>query len=296
MTLPPPASENDRPPRALTRRAFLRWMVAGAAVAGGGPLLYASTIEPNSLEVTQHTIPLPGLGDSLVGLRAVQLSDLHAGMWLGADQFKRMAQRALAQNPDLLLITGDFMTAGGNYEQAASDLTAALNLLTDKVPVLAVRGNHDHGRRAPWLSSIFARTGVVEISNAVHAFQRGKDSLYIAGVDSASARRQDLPNVARSAPEHAPVILLAHEPDTADASAATGKFALQLSGHSHGGQVNLPLLGRVILPPMAHKYPAGLYRVGAMWHYTNRGIGTIHVPFRLNCLPEITVLTFTRAA
>jgi predicted MPP superfamily phosphohydrolase len=86
-------------------------------------------------------------------------------------------------------------------------------------------------------------------------------------------------------------ILLAHEPDCADDSAATGRFDLQISGHSHGGQVSLPLIGPPVLPYLAQKYPSGLYQVGQMFQYTNRGVGMTPPYVRLNCRPEITVFT-----
>jgi predicted MPP superfamily phosphohydrolase len=85
-------------------------------------------------------------------------------------------------------------------------------------------------------------------------------------------------------------VLLAHEPDFADTSAATGRFALQISGHSHGGQVRLPFM-RLVLPQLGEKYPMGLYQVGGMYQYTNRGLGMVSPRVRFNCRPEITILT-----
>ena len=287
--------ENQGNLKRVSRRKFLGLMAAGISIACGGPVFYASAIEPNTIEINHLTIPLPGLAPDLHGLRLVQLSDLHAGMWLGRDHLVRVAQRALDLAPDLILITGDFMTAGGDDEQAAGDLNAALKLLTGAVPVMAVRGNHDHGPRESALSAVFAQTGILELANTIQSVDRGGGSLYIAGIDSVSTGHQGLHQVVQTAPSGAPIILLAHEPDMADYSAPTGKFAFQISGHSHGGQVRLPLLGRVILPWMARKYPAGLYQIGGMILYTNRGIGTIHMPFRLNCPPEITVFTLAPA-
>ncbi|MBE0695491.1 MAG: metallophosphoesterase, partial [Anaerolineaceae bacterium] len=94
-------------------------------------------------------------------------------------------------------------------------------------------------------------------------------------------------------PKNFPAILLAHEPDVAIYTSKIGKFGLQISGHSHGGQINLPLLGPITLPEMGMLYPAGLYTLGDLLLYTNRGIGMTHIPIRMNCPPEITVFTFT---
>ncbi len=102
-----------------------------------------------------------------------------------------------------------------------------------------------------------------------------------------------LDKVLEALPEEGAAILLAHEPDFADESAATGRFDLQLSGHSHGGQVAIPFLGPLRLPLMGRKYPLGLYKVGRMTLYTNRGIGTVGLPVRFFARPEITVLTLT---
>lgn len=116
--------------------------------------------------------------------------------------------------------------------------------------------------------------------------------LHFAGVDDVMEGRSRLDLVLQELPEDGTAILLAHEPDFADVSAATGRFDLQLSGHSHGGQVRLPLLGAPYLPPFSQRYASGLYEVGDMWQYTNRGIGFVDARLRFLCRPEITVLTF----
>jgi predicted MPP superfamily phosphohydrolase len=97
--------------------------------------------------------------------------------------------------------------------------------------------------------------------------------------------------VVRKIPEQGAAILLVHEPDFADVAAKAQRFDLQLSGHSHGGQVRLPWLGALRLPPLGRKYSCGLYRVGEMWQYTTRGLGMKPPQVRLNCRPEITMIT-----
>ena len=106
---------------------------------------------------------------------------------------------------------------------------------------------------------------------------------------------EDLDAALEGAPDRSTVILLAHEPDFADRVAADGRVALQLSGHSHGGQVRLPFIGAPMLPHLGRKYPYGLRRVGSMWLYTNRGVGVIAPPVRFNCRPEVTLLTLQPA-
>ena len=279
----------------ISRRAFLRSLTAGTILIGGGPLLYASTIEPHSLEIVEQTIPLRGLGGGFEGFRVVQLSDLHAGQWIDRAQLQRTFELARDLSPDLVVITGDFLTRGTDFIEAAEDLTSTISILSGAVPVLAVRGNHDHGRRESTLSEVFAQTGITELENSFQTIHRGGDILHFAGIDSVSTGHQGLGKVVDEAPTDAPVILLAHEPDMADFSAPTERFVLQVSGHSHGGQINLPYIRSLTLPWMGEKYPAGLYQVGNMLQYTNRGIGMTHLPFRMNCRPEITVHTFIPA-
>ncbi len=135
-----------------------------------------------------------------------------------------------------------------------------------------------------------AAGGVTELHNAVHTLRRDGASLHLCGVDSAYWGRDHLGSVLEKLPEKGAAVLLAHEPDLADRSAATGRFDLQLSGHSHGGQVRVPLLGPPLLPRLGRRYPSGLYKVKGMHLYTNRGLGN-HPRLRLNCRPEITLLT-----
>jgi predicted MPP superfamily phosphohydrolase len=131
---------------------------------------------------------------------------------------------------------------------------------------------------------------VVELQNDVVSLQRGTAVLHLAGVDDIMVAANDLDAVLAKLPPDGPAILLAHEPDFADQSAATGRFALQLSGHSHGGQIVLPKIGP-LRGPMFKKYPNGRYQVGSMVQYTNRGVGTHTIRLRVNCRPEITVIT-----
>jgi hypothetical protein len=138
---------------------------------------------------------------------------------------------------------------------------------------------------------ILRESGIIEVGNSIHTIRRGESLLHIAGLDDYWEHKDRLDFVLKNLPPEGAAILLIHEPDFADISAATGRFDLQLSGHSHGGQVILPFFGPLVLPLYARKYPLGIYRVGQMFQYTNRGIGTIPPAIRFNCRPEITLLT-----
>jgi hypothetical protein len=128
------------------------------------------------------------------------------------------------------------------------------------------------------------------LANRAVPLERGKDRIWLAGVDDVLKGRPDLAMALAGIPASECTILLAHEPDFAD-EASVMAVDLQLSGHSHGGQIWLPGLGAPWLPPLARRYPRGLYKIRETTLYTNVGLGTIHAPVRLNCPPEITLIT-----
>jgi hypothetical protein len=131
--------------------------------------------------------------------------------------------------------------------------------------------------------------GITDLTNTVFVVTRQGESFYLCGVDDIRHGNVRLDDVIAQLGENSAAILLVHEPDFADTSAATGKFDLQISGHTHGGQIVFPLIGPPVLPPSGRKYPSGLYKVRNMFQYTNRGVGTDTVSIRINCPPEITI-------
>ena len=139
------------------------------------------------------------------------------------------------------------------------------------------------------IREILKKCNIIDVSNDVYTLKRGKAQLHIAGVDSVMLNKHRLDLVIEKLPEYGPAILLAHEPDFADVSSSTGRFSLQISGHSHGGQFIIPGLGTLVRGPHFIKYPHGKYKVGEMVQYTSRGLGTNIFWFRINCDPEITI-------
>jgi hypothetical protein len=174
-------------------------------------------------------------------------------------------------------------------------MITALRKLNPKDASVAVLGNHDHWMGAENVRQMLRESGVIELANDVYTLERNGASLYIAGVDDVMAFQDRLGDVLEKLPENGPAILLAHEPDFADISSKTGRFNLQISGHSHGGQIVLPGIGPVIRGPLFLRYPIGKYQVGDMIQYTNRGVGTHVFRLRINCPPEITVFTLSSA-
>jgi uncharacterized protein len=250
-------------------------------------IFYVHRVEPSWIEVRSVSMPLPHLAPEFSGYRVVQLSDIHADRWMTTDRIAKIVHQVNQLQPDLVVLTGDFVTHSA--EEFSPNL-AALSQLHPVDQTLAVMGNHDAWTNSTIVQSALEAAGVQVLNNQVAALQRKSAQLFIAGVDDVWAKRDRLDQVLAALPSEGAAILLAHEPDFAEQSAATGRFDLELSGHSHGGQVKLPFVKRIV-PPLAYKYPVGQYKVGNMIQYTNRGLGMSGLPLRFNCRPEITVFT-----
>jgi uncharacterized protein len=194
--------------------------------------------------------------------------------------------------PDAVMLTGDYVSRDAALAEPCAQ---ALGALQAPAGVYAVLGNHDHWTDAGEVERALAAQSLTVLRNDAVPIERGGARLWIAGVDDVRQRRADLDRALRLVPADQAAILLAHEPDYADL-AAQHPIDLQLSGHSHGGQVRLPILGAPFLPYLGRKYPRGLYRLGALQLYTNRGLGVVAPPVRFNCPPEITLLTLRVSA
>jgi len=248
--------------------------------------------EPNGFRVETVKLRLKRLARVFSGLRLAQISDIHMGSWMDLNRFQRVAELIIAQKPDLLLLTGDFLVGRGFTDaskQAINDLRTVLSPLAASVPSFAVLGNHDYWTNPAAIREMLAFAGITDLTNTVFTFTREGDNLHLCGVDDVRAGHVRLHDVIAQLNDNGAALLLAHEPDFADTSAATGKFDLQISGHTHCGQVVIPFLGAPILPALGKKYPSGLYEVGDMFQYTNRGVGTDRLAIRINCPAEITI-------
>jgi uncharacterized protein len=267
---------------------FLQILTIGCALIFAGSI-YIHKIEPNWFEVTQIEIKLPHLDRAFVGYRIVQISDLHAGDKIDRPQLEKVMAAINEQKPDLVVITGDHVS---RKPRQHVELLAILAQLQPRDRTLAVLGNHDVYNDAAPIRTALQAAKVTLLENTIFTLKRGDATLTIAGVGDVFAREDKLDLVLAQMPTTGAAIVLAHEPDFADVTAATGRFGLQLSGHSHGGQIRLPFYGSYF-PELAQKYPIGRYQVGEMIQYTNRGIGTIKLYARFNCRPEISVFTLS---
>jgi predicted MPP superfamily phosphohydrolase len=282
----------------VSRRTVLRWALglplATAAAAMGG-VGYAYGLEPGWLAVEEVAVRVPDLPPALDGLVVGHLSDLHRGPYTSSAQVRTAVETCNALSPDLVVLTGDYVLYSAEYAASCVHELAALQA---PLGVYAISGNHDYWTDIEVVTAELRAAGLTLLRNESWRLNVSGQPLWLAGVDDVLERHHDLGAALANVPRGEPALLLAHEPDFADeAGRDPHRILLQLSGHSHGGQVNLPFLGRPILPPLGLKYPAGLRRVpgSAMQVYTSRGIGVIAPPLRFNCRPEVALLTLERA-
>lgn len=274
--------------------------VAALGLLGYG---YSTEVEMNWIEITNLTLKIHHLDPAFKGLRLVQISDFHIGQWINKERLDRVFRMALDQAPDYLLLTGDYLeyrpygrrNEWATYEENLKLISSSFVQLPAFCPTIAILGNHDHKIYAGWVEQSLSEAGITVLRNSVMTIRRGNSQLHLAGLDDVSQKMDRLDVLMESLPADGAVILLAHEPDFADVAAATQRFDLQISGHSHGGQIDLPIVGPPLLPELGRKYPRGLYNIHNMLLYTNRGVGVTTVNARFNCRPEITVFTLEPA-
>lgn len=266
-------------------RAALASMAA--AVLG----LYMTRVEPRRLRVIRLRLAVPDLPPAFDGYRIVHVADLHLGVALNDARLPALVETVNAQHADLIAITGDFVTGQTAH---LGDNCRPLAALHAPDGVWGCLGNHDYYVGPRLVREVVENARVRLLINAHHVLQRGPDRLVIAGVDDMLRGRPDLGAALAGAPD-APAILLAHEPDYARVAAADRRVTLMLAGHTHGGQVRLPGLGALLLPPLGHLYSAGMYQLGSLALYVTQGAGTGRFVIRLNCRPEIAVITLRRA-
>jgi uncharacterized protein len=263
----------------------------------------AALWEPNHPRLVRVELSFKRLPSAWNGLRIIQLSDFHYDPYFSVTPIRKAVEIVNALKPDLIALTGDFITETrysemfvswrqqSYYAQKCAEL---LGHLQSRLRSFAILGNHDVAHGADIVIGFLEASGIKVLRNSSVSFAQNGARFWLAGVDDVLEGQPDLKKSLSGIPADEAVILLAHEPDFAlDAS----QFAidLQLSGHSHGGQIRVPFVGPIYLPDLAHKFPKGFYRVGNMQLYTNVGLGTITVPMRFDCPPEITLFTLHSA-
>jgi len=257
----------------------------------------AALIEPSRLRLVRVDIALPRLPPNFDGLTIAHLSDFHFDPYFSVTPIQAATHIVNDVQPDLVVLTGDFVTlpllkthatlmAATRRAEPCADL---LRQLRAPLGIWAVLGNHDVFTHALHIETTLRQAGIQVLRNRAVPLERGGKRIWLAGVDDVLAGVDDLDRTLRGVLAPEAVVLLVHEPDFAD-QAANYPIDLQLSGHSHGGQVRLPYVGALYLPKLARKYPFGLRQIGGLKLYTNPGVGTLRIPVRWNCPPEVTLI------
>lgn len=284
----------------VSRRAFLKATTGLIAAGFAGSALLSAFGEATHPRLRRLEVPLARLPEAFDGFRLVQLSDFHYDVEFTIVPIHKALEIAKALNPDLFVFTGDFVTlpvwvdeVPGTRKRSARDAEPCAELLKALHAPLgsyAVLGNHDADSDDQFVVGSLQSSGIHVLRNKAIPLERDGARIWLAGLDDAINGKPDIPATLQPIPSDEATLMLAHEPDVAD-DVAKMPVDLQLSGHSHGGQVRLPLVGAPFLPDLAQKYPWGLRQIGPLTLYTNPGLGTIRMPIRINAPPEVTEIT-----
>jgi hypothetical protein len=295
--IPPPS------PVLLARRRFLKKMALAMTTAPFVASAYGMFYERLHLQVTHRRIKIPRLPRVFEGFRIAQLSDIHIGPFMTAEEIRRYAGIANGLKPDLVALTGDFVTWDPSTQSAVVDALAGI-----KAPfgVYGCLGNHEMWAKVEdSITRLFARRGIRMLRGERALIRSGGDVINLLGVDYQTRSpmgprgqrlvREYLQGVDRLMAPGTANILLSHNPNTFDRAAELG-IDLSLSGHTHGGQVTLEFISPDLSPGrLVTSYVRGWFEKPGGQLYVNRGIGTIGVPIRFDAPPEITVFELVRS-
>jgi uncharacterized protein len=269
----------------ISRRAALKTLALSGAGVVGGTGVYGYAYERHALGVTRATIPVTGLSPPLSGFRIGLITDVHRSRWVSHDDVTAAVNTLMAERPDLVVLGGDYVTWGD--EDYVGPSSEALSPLSAPHGVFAILGNHDNDHDMP---AALTKYGIQVLRDARTRLTIRNEALDLIGIRFWTRRPTDIARLSRGS--SANTILLAHDPRRLTEAAGLS-IPLVLSGHTHGGQVVLPVVGAVA----AQKFPV-VAGVGHREHSTifvSRGIGTIYLPVRVNCPPEVAVLTLQPA-
>ncbi len=264
------------------------WLAAGGAgAAAGAVLVHRLLTERWRLTVSRATYGIRDLPPELEGMVLVHLSDFHFSPWNPIDFLARAVELANRQKPDVIVLTGDYADEDNADLGACAEV---LGRLSAPLGVFAVLGNHDYDVGADETVQALSTAGIVVLRNERAALGDGERHLWLVGLDDTATHREEFAASFEGIPAGEPAILLSHSPDLLARAADMGA-EIVLSGHTHGGQVWLPVVGAPHAPSLSPRYTAGTTRLLNTRMHVSRGIGTTLHPVRLNCPPEIGVLT-----
>jgi predicted MPP superfamily phosphohydrolase len=294
--LAPLRSPEPPAPSPVSRRVFLGRAATGSVLAvGAGSSFYGTFFGRHDYVIEEVPVALPGLSPKLDGYTLVQLSDIHLGLFVGEPEMRSAEDLVRRVRPDLLVLTGDFVDHDPRYHDALGRLIARLAPLA-RDGVMAVPGNHDYYAGIDVVVSALERAGAVVLRNEGRVLGQKGAAFALLGVDDVMGPRNDPrstgPDVHRAlaavpGSRDMPRVLLCHNPEVFPAAA--GHVDLQLSGHTHGGQVKVGLS----LVDLALPFVAGRYTRGGSQLYVNRGFGTAGPPARVGAPPEVSRIVLT---
>lgn len=271
----------------LTRRQFISRAAKTAGLVGiTATSAYAGLIELYNYELTHTDVLIKNLPAAFSGFRITQISDVHHSPLVGIEEVQRVVEIAGGTNADLIVLTGDYTTERRRYIEPCAERLARLRA---PAGVWAILGNHDHSTDPELTTRALKRVGIGVLRNANTTIRRGADYLQLVGIDDWSWNQTDWAHALRGTTPTQPLILLSHQPLVFDLPETQG-FSLILSGHTHGGQVSLPLVGAPLRFMREFRYVRGLYERAGTQLYVSRGTGVIGLPVRLGARPEISVL------
>ncbi len=290
-------------------RSCLWLAVLGLLLAPALLAFYAWRIEPRWIQVRHVTLPIASLPPELDGFTILQLSDLHRGPQVSAAYLQRVVEKAARLKADMVVLTGDFVTGDAHF---ATEVATLLGRLSAPYGVYAVTGNHDVWTDADAVTAALAAQGIRVLRDEALVTEARTVQLALIGLEdtgwvtdqpcpepSSTWRKslQTLADVSAALPKDMPRLALIHNPDLAHWVPA-GTVDAVLSGHTHGGQVRLPLLGTPVVPSChGARYAAGLTTSpSGIPVYVNRGIGTAILPLRFGVRPEITLIHLTEVS
>ena len=273
----------------LSRRQF----IGIGALAGAGSLATAYGYNQHTqIEVSRVEILLDRLPEEFNGLTIAHLSDLHHGRFISQDYIHHCVELTNALKPDLIALTGDFTFGAKAYAEPCGEVLQGLRA---NIGIYGVLGNHDHYNSAGRITRAIRSAGANVLVDQRENLEKGGRRLWIVGVDDLQHGHTDLPALLSDCPEKEFRLTLSHNPEFLDLFSDHQQHTdLMLSGHTHGGQIRLPLLGAPHLSLTGHKYVMGLNQFKGMQVYTTRGVGTVGPPVRLFCPPEIGFYTLRK--
>lgn len=305
------ASERQSAPQMLDRRAWLlRAGAGGVGVLGASASAHATLIEPQNLVIRRYRVPIASLPPSLDGVRIAVLTDTHIGPAIPEAFVARAVRMTIDLRPDMVLLGGDYISGSSRFVEPAARVFEPLSRELTGVPVLGVLGNHDWwSGGGTTIAAALERAGVRMIDNValfwtargeLHDAPQSIAALAIVGLGDMLAHDTDVERAFARVPAGTPSIVLVHEPDAAEmhevVAPGAPRIDLMICGHTHGGQVRLPLLGTPVVPSaFGSKYAGGMAQGPRCRVLTSRGVGMSWLPVRVGVPPEIVEITLSRA-